>query len=148
VTKEQFLTVRWNNLLSLGLAAIVVTYVSVVVATSDWSGRNALIWLAIIGSPLCIVVELHTSMRFAWLRKNSANYVPVKQSITHPFALIRLAYNVVFWVFLLPFFTPINYGTGFIAFGIVLLGRLMLHLYSNNILKLTPERYDSFPFRI
>lgn len=148
MTKEKFLTVRWNNLLSVGLALIVLTYVGIVIATSDWSGRNALIGLAIIGSPLCIVVELHTSMRFAWLRKNSASYVPVKQSIVHPFALIRLAYNLVFWVFLLPFLTPIDHGTGFIAFGIVLLGRLALHLYSNNVLKLTPERYDTFPFRI
>ena len=148
MTREQFLTVRWNNILSIGLAAIVVAYAAIIVTTSDWAGRGALIGLAIIGSPLCVVVELHTSRRFEWLRRNTEGYVPVKQSIAHPFALIRLLYNLVFWVFLLPFLTPMEYGTGFIAFGAVLLLRLTLHLISNNVLKLTVQQYDRSPFRI
>ena len=40
------------------------------------------------------------------------------------------------------------YGVGFIAFTIVILVRLSLNLYTNNLLEQTPERYDSFPFRI
>ncbi len=88
-------------------------------------------------------------MRFAWLRENSANYVAVEQERTHPLALIRIAYNAVFWIFLLPFlFTSIDYGTGFIAFSIVILVRLVLNLYTNNVLDLGPAQYDGYPFRI
>jgi len=87
-------------------------------------------------------------MRFAWIRKNSANTVSVKQGCTHPLALIRMAYNTVFWIFLLPFFTTMNYSTGFIAFTVIIFIRLVLNLYTNNVLKLTPEQFTSFPFRI
>ena len=86
-------------------------------------------------------------MRFAWLRKNSANQVSVKQGFTHPLALIRKAYNAVFWIFLLPFFTSMEYGTGFIVFTIVIFIRLLLNLYTNHVLK-QPEQFESFPFRL
>jgi hypothetical protein len=87
-------------------------------------------------------------MRFAWLRENSVDHVAVKQAFTHPLALIRKAYNLAFWIFLVPFFTAVNYSTGFIVFTVVILIRLCLNLYTNNVLNLTPEQYESFPFRI
>jgi hypothetical protein len=88
-------------------------------------------------------------MRFAWLRENSVNGAFVKQASTHPLALIRTAYNLVFWIFLLPFlFSKIDYETGFIAFTIVILVRLVLNLYTNNIIDLTPEQFERYPFRI
>ncbi len=49
MTKEAFLTVRWNNLLSLGLGLIVLIYVVVVLSTSVWSGRDGFIGLVVIG---------------------------------------------------------------------------------------------------
>jgi len=85
-------------------------------------------------------------MRYAWLRKNSVNYVSVKQSPTHPLSLIRMAYNIAFWIFLLPFFTTIDYGTGFIAFTVIIFVRLGANMYIN-FLKFKPEQYESFPFR-
>jgi len=88
-------------------------------------------------------------MRFAWLRENKANYESVKQASTHPLALIRMAYNAVFWIFLLPFlFSAIDYGTGFIMFAVIIAVRLGLNLYTNNFLNLTPEQYEKYPFRI
>ncbi len=51
-------------------------------------------------------------MRYAWLRENAEDYIAVKQASTHPLALIRKAYNALFWLFLLPFFTIIHYSTG------------------------------------
>jgi len=87
-------------------------------------------------------------MRFAWLRKNSADYVSVKQGFTHPLALIRKAYNAVFWIFLLPFFTAMEYSMGFVAFTVIIFVRLGLNLYTNNVIKLDPQQYESFPFRI
>lgn len=88
-------------------------------------------------------------MRFAWLQENSADPDLVKQEFTHPLSLIRKAYNIVFWIFLLPFiFASIDYGTGFIAFSIVIIGRLLLNLYTNNFLELTPQQFEEYPFRI
>lgn len=87
-------------------------------------------------------------MRFAWLRENAAYYVAVQQAFMNPLSLIRKAYNIVFWIFLLPFFTVIEYSTGFLIFTIIIAIRLGLNLYTNNALDLTPEQYDSYPFRI
>lgn len=86
-------------------------------------------------------------MRFAWLRKNSADPDAVKQARTHPLSFIRLAYNIVFWAFLLPFFTAIDYGTGFVLFTVIIFVRFLLNLYTNHVLT-QPEQYEAFPFRI
>lgn len=87
-------------------------------------------------------------MRFAWLRENAVNYVAVQQAFLHPLSIIRKAYNTVFWIFLLPFFTIIEYSTGFLVFTVIIAIRLGLNLYTNNALDLTLEQYDSYPFRI
>ncbi|MFN2274530.1 MAG: hypothetical protein ACK2TX_06760 [Anaerolineales bacterium] len=87
-------------------------------------------------------------MRFAWLRKHSDNPIAVQQAATHPLALIRKAYNLAFWVFLLPFFTLIDYGTGFLIFTIVIGVRLVLNLVTNNVLQLSPAQYEAYPFRV
>ncbi len=50
MTKEEFLTVRWNNLLSLVVGLIPLIYVVVAFSTSVWSIRGGLIGLAIIGA--------------------------------------------------------------------------------------------------
>lgn len=87
-------------------------------------------------------------MRFAWLRQNTADYVPAKQRFTHRISLVRFVYNAAFWVFLLPFFTTMDYSTGFVVFAGVILVRFMANSYTNNVLNLTPEQYDAYPFRI
>jgi hypothetical protein len=88
-------------------------------------------------------------VRFAWLQENSTNRELVKQSSVHPMALIRAAYNIVFWVFLIPFlFSAIDYGSGFIWFSTVIFIRLVLNLITNNFLKLTPQQFEQYPFRI
>jgi len=87
-------------------------------------------------------------MRFAWIRENSANEATAKQAQASTFSLIRMAYNLAFWVFLIPFFSKrIDYSFGFVIFAIVILVRLMLNLYTNNLLSQTPEHYERFPFR-
>ena len=50
MTKEDFLTVRWNNFLSLGLGIPTLIYVVVAFSTSIWLGRGGLIGLAIFGA--------------------------------------------------------------------------------------------------
>jgi hypothetical protein len=49
VTKENFLTLRWNNLLSLGLGIPALIYVVVAFSTSLWTEMGGLIGLAVIG---------------------------------------------------------------------------------------------------
>ena len=48
--KENFLTVRWNNLLSLGLGLPTLIYVVFAFSTSIWLGKDGLIGLAIFGA--------------------------------------------------------------------------------------------------
>ena len=87
-------------------------------------------------------------MRFAWLRQHTPDYVSVKQGFTHPLSLVRFVYNAVFWVFLLPFLTAIDYSTGFVAFTAVILFRFGVNVVTNNFLNLTPQQYERYPFRI
>jgi hypothetical protein len=49
MTKDEFLTVRWNNLLSLGLGLIPLIYVVVILSTSVLSGLAAFAVLLAIG---------------------------------------------------------------------------------------------------
>ena len=87
-------------------------------------------------------------MRFAWLRQNTTDPSTIQQAFFHPLALLRKAYNLAFWVFLLPFFTMVEDSTGFVLFSIIIGIRFILNLITNNALKLTPEGYDAYPFRI
>ncbi len=50
MTKENFLTVRWNNWLSLGLGLPALIYLAIALSTSMWLERSGLIGLAIIGA--------------------------------------------------------------------------------------------------
>jgi hypothetical protein len=85
-------------------------------------------------------------MRFAWEKKNSANYVSTKRGFTHPLNLVMIAYNVVWWIpIILPFTGVIKYETGFIAFLGVTIVRLVANIVRNNVLK--PEKALDFPLR-
>ena len=50
MTKEKFLTVRWNNMLALGLGIPALIYVIVALSTPLWLGRPGMIGLALIGA--------------------------------------------------------------------------------------------------
>ncbi|MEZ4667986.1 MAG: hypothetical protein R3E39_08730 [Anaerolineae bacterium] len=86
-------------------------------------------------------------MRFAWLRRKLGHFQAVKQGCANPVALIRIAYNLAFWIFLLPFTMTIDYGTGFILFTIVIFVRLTSNLYVNNVIQSQVEQFERFPFR-
>jgi len=47
--KEKFLTVRWNNWLTLALGLPALIYIVATFSTPSWSTRGGLIGLAIIG---------------------------------------------------------------------------------------------------
>ena len=50
MTKEQFLTLRWNNILTLGMGLIMLIYVAFVLSTSVISDLVAFIGLVLIGA--------------------------------------------------------------------------------------------------
>ena len=88
-------------------------------------------------------------MRFAWLREKAVDSNVSQPELAKSFSLIRMVYNLAFWLFLPPFLTDkVDYSFGFVAFTIVILIRLAFNLYTNNLLEQTPEHYDNFPFRI
>jgi hypothetical protein len=87
-------------------------------------------------------------MRFAWRREQSPDNNPTRRPFTPVLSLIHKLYNLVFWVFLLPFFTRMTDGTGFMLFSVVIGVRLVLNLYINNLLKPTPQQFEAYPFRI
>jgi hypothetical protein len=49
MTKEKFLTLRWNNVLSLGLGALVLVYAVVALFTSLSSDLAGFIGLVVLG---------------------------------------------------------------------------------------------------
>jgi hypothetical protein len=49
MTKEKFLTVRWNNLLTLGIGLPTLIYIIASFSTPAWSTKGGLIGLSIIG---------------------------------------------------------------------------------------------------
>ena len=49
MAKEDFLTVRWNNILTAGLGIPTLIYILIAFSGSLWSTRGGLIWLALIG---------------------------------------------------------------------------------------------------
>ena len=83
-------------------------------------------------------------MRFAWLRKYSEDYLPVKQSGAN--RLLMAVYNIAWWIpILLPFLQIIDYRTGFIAFTVITFVRFGANLYRNNVL--ASEQAENYPFR-
>ena len=52
-----------------------------------------------------------------------------------------------FLAFLIPFFTPMSYGTGFVVFAAILLIRFTANPYVN-LRDFTPVQYNAFPYRI
>lgn len=49
MTKENYLTIRWNNLFALGVGLPILVYVVAAFSTSIWATKGGLIGLAIIG---------------------------------------------------------------------------------------------------
>ena len=49
MNKEKFLTIRWNNWLSLGLGLPALIFVVVAFSTSIWTSMGGMIALSIIG---------------------------------------------------------------------------------------------------
>lgn len=49
MNREKFLTVRWNNILTLALGLPTLIYILYALSGPLWTTRGGLIWLALIG---------------------------------------------------------------------------------------------------
>lgn len=56
-------------------------------------------------------------------------------------------HSLLFWFFVVPFLTPMSYGTGFVVYSIILLSHFMANTYIN-LRDFTPAQYYAFPLRI
>jgi len=82
-------------------------------------------------------------MRFAWQREKLGK-TKVRQSTAN--RVTQTTYNTVYWIpIILPFTPLMDYNTGFIAFALIVLGRGVINLITNNVL--APERAEYFPLR-
>jgi len=85
-------------------------------------------------------------MRFAWQKRKSSIQVSVTKKPSLLLELIMIAYNVVWWVpIVLPILRVIDYHTGFIAFLVVTIIRVVANFLRNNVLR--PEQSENFPLR-
>ena len=142
--KERFLTLRWNNLLSLGLGLILLIYVYFVFTTSVISDLIAFVGLLVISAVYWTIVEQHANMRFAWLQDNSTDQISFKEKTAN--RLIYIAYNLLWWVpAVLAFTNLIDYQTGFLLFLVYTIFRALVNFYRVNFLSL--EQALSFPLR-
>ena len=147
MTNDNFLTRKWNNWLTLGLGLPALIYAIIVISTSILSDFTSFIGMVLIGATYWTIVELHSALRFAWLRENSDDPNPVKLKNTHPLNILFIAYNVIYWApMILPFTKIIDYHAGFVWMLAVVSFRAIANLYRNNILTL--EQAEVYPFRI
>jgi hypothetical protein len=70
-----------------------------------------------------------------------------KPSLTGLAVIMLWGHNLIYWFFLIPFFTSMSYGVGFIVYSIILLTRFIANTYIN-LRNFTPAQYYAYPFRI
>ena len=142
--KDKFLTVGWNNLLTVVLGLPALTYAAVAFFTSILSDKSGFFGMVAIGVIYWIVIEQHSALQFAWQMKKLDNYISTKQSPLNRITVIT--YNIVWWIpIVLPFVDLADYRTSSIIFFFVTLARAFANLYRVNVLKL--EQAENFPLR-
>jgi hypothetical protein len=92
------------------------------------------------------LLEYHTSARFAWIQKNTAEAAS-KPRLTGSALILHVVHNLLFWFFFVPFVTPMSYRTGFAVYSAILLVRLIANTYIN-LRDMSPAQYHAYPLRI
>jgi hypothetical protein len=144
--KAKFLSRRWNDIITLVQGVPTVAYMIYGLATPLGGTQKGMIILSVSGALFWIFLEYHTSARFARLQKK-ADPDAKKTSPSGLASIILLVHSILFWSFLIPFFTPMSYRAGFVMYTVILL----IHLAANTYINLrisTPAKYYAFPLRI
>lgn len=141
MNKEQFLNRKWNLIISLVQGIPTFSFALYAIVTGFADSRIAMIAISVAGSLFCLILELHSSLRFAAQWNSEA---------PHPksdFPIFLTLHNLAWWFFLLPLLKLIPYGAGFISFTAILFFRFLANSYMN-LKNFDSEKYYRYPFRI
>ena len=147
--KERFLSRRWNVLISLVQGIPTFAFALIAILTDISYSRGGMIALSVAGSLFCLILEYHTSARFAseW-KRTTAVHPDLEKPRPTPFSRgLLIIHNLAFWFFLIPLFTSMGYRSGFIAFAAILFFRFLANSYIN-LKDFDAARFYRFPFRI
>ena len=149
MTKEKFLTVRWNNVLTLGLGLPALIYVLYAFYLFGLVGEERLDravvdrGVVLTGSrrPYSHAVRL-ASGKLSKLCFSQPGGSPIRSRSSGKFITRPSGF------FCCPFLRSSTTAQALSRFTVIIAIRLGLNLYTNNLLNLTPEQYESYPFRI
>lgn len=127
--KGNFLTTRWNNIMSIALGLVAVIYVIVVLTSTVLGDAASFIGLVVIGGIGCLVGETHSAVRFArtsWRIKRH----------THPITIIGwILGGGALAIIILTFKGVMGYNTGFIALAVIIFLLVGFNILRNTVLK-------------
>ena len=146
---ERFLTRRWNVLISLVQGIPTFIFALIAILTDISYSRGGMIALSVAGCLFCLILEYHSSARFASVWKQSTKAHPESEKPgPNPFSrALLIIHNLLFWFFFIPFFTGMSYQSGFIAFAAILFFRFLANSYIN-FKDFGAAQYYRFLFRI
>ena len=149
MNKERFLSRRWNILISLVQGIPTFTFALIAILTDISYSLGGMIALSVAGSLFCLILEYHSSVRFAaeWKKQSEENPGLEKPGPKPLVRVLLVIHNLAFWFFLIPLFTRMSYRIGFITFASILFFRFLANSYMN-LKDFDAARYYRFPFRI
>lgn len=92
------------------------------------------------------MLELHSSARFARERKRAEDGAEAPGPSRLGWAAL-VTHNLLYWFFLVPFFTAMPYGTGFAVYTAILFSRFLANTWIN-IRDFSWQEYQRYPLRI
>ncbi len=92
------------------------------------------------------MLELHSSVRFARLHRASGAAAE-RPPLSGLGRALLFTHNLVYWFFLIPFFTSMSYATGFAVYSGVLFVRFLANTWMN-VRDFSWEQYYRYPLRI
>ena len=144
MNKDKFFTVRWNNLMTLGLSIPALTYVAIVFFSSMLSDKVGFLGMVGTGILYCLIIETHSGKLLEWQMKKSGKKIPTHTTL--PGKAVLIIYNLIWWVpIVFPFVDLMDYRTGSFIFFFTTLSRAFINLYRLNVL--TIEKAIHFPLR-
>ncbi|MDH5229655.1 MAG: hypothetical protein OEY38_06330 [Gammaproteobacteria bacterium] len=144
MNKDKILTVRCNNLMTLGLGLPALVFVAVVFFSTVLTDKIGFFGIVAIGILYCLIIEQHSAMLLAWQIKKTGNYSSAKRSLLN--SIVVVIYNFVWWIpIALPLLELTDYRLGAMIFFVVTLTRAFINFYRMN--RLTLEQAIHFPFR-
>lgn len=92
------------------------------------------------------MLELHSTARFAWQRKQAGDEGAKPRPTGFGMVLLWI-HNLAYWFFLVPFLTPMSYTTGFAVYSGILFTRFVANTWIN-LRDFSWEEYYAYPLRI